>query len=110
MSLPIPIKQRFVAAIEWLMQPVVGIRRAGRRLVVQAIRSRFFLLVAIVSAAPLVIASVGYTYKAATLHEYGFSLWLSWAVAVATWVLFLLTVFVRHQRLRQNAGTPKGDA
>ena len=88
--------------VEWLMQPVRAVKNTRQRLIFRALRSRFFLLVAVLSAMPILFGSLTATYKAAHSTLAGTSLWLLWAVAASSWLLFLLTVADQHWRMQRR--------
>jgi len=89
---------------DWLSTPVVAAKRMNRRFFIQALRSRFFLLCAILTALPLLLSASAMTWKAEkdwlTTSEIG---WLLWLNAILSWVLFILTAAFNHRKLTRRA-------
>lgn len=92
------------AVADWLMRPVVATQQAKQRFFGYALRSRFFLLVAVLSALPLLVGALAATYKAAQPPAEGASIWLLWALAAAAWGLFILTAAYHHWRIVREHG------
>lgn len=85
----------------WLMKPVVKVKAEKQRLISLALRSRFFLLVAVVTAAPILAEAVGATF--AVIRPTGkVTPWLLWPIAILSWVLFILTAVGEHGRLKKQ--------
>lgn len=103
------VRRAVARLVEWLMQPVRAAKNVKQRLLFRALRSRFFLLVAVLSAMPLLFSSSVATYKAAHSPVAGTSLWLPWAVAASSWALFLLTVAHQHWRIRRRKRNGESD-
>jgi hypothetical protein len=95
--------------VERLMQPVRAVKNTKQRLLFRALRSRFFLLVAVLSAMPILFGSFIATYKAAHNPLAGTSLLLLWATATSSWFLFLLTVGHQHWRMQQRKRNGQSD-
>lgn len=95
---------------EWLMQPVRAAKDTKQRLLFRALRSRFFLLVAVLSAVPVLASSLAATYKATHSPDEGFSWWLAWVVAALSWGLFLLTVAYEYRRLTRKKRNDQHEA
>lgn len=86
----------------WLLAPVGAARDVQRRLIFRALRSRFFAVVAAVTAMPVFGEAVGATVGAIR-RKNDVTPWLLWAVAAATWVLFILTVLVSWWRFKRRS-------
>lgn len=99
------LRTKLSAVSDWLMQPVLRAKRASRRLVVQAIRSRFFWLATGLSSLALLWEASYATFKAAKagLND-PLSSTLLWALALVIWVFFLITVYERYTRLKSKRG------
>lgn len=97
------LKARAKAANEWLMTPMVAARRLSRRFFVQLLRSRFFLLCAVLTALPFLFNASAVTWKAeqSWLQKSEVN-WLLWANAFLTWVLFLLTASYNYWKLKRG--------
>lgn len=102
-------KKKLSAVADWLMQPVRRAKRAGRSLVVQAIRSRFFWLATGLSTLALLWEALFATFKAArTGLDDPLSSTLLWILAVVIWLFFLVTVYERYTRLKgKRGGSPR---
>lgn len=86
----------------WLLAPIGKATEIKRRLIFRALRSRFFFFVAFLTAIPTLLPAVGATAKA--VHPKGdVSIGLLWALAIVSWVLFVLTVISEHWRLQRSA-------
>jgi len=89
---------------DWLLAPVVAAKLISRRIFVQALRSRFFLLCACLTAVPLLFSASAMTWKAEmdwlTTLEIS---WLLWLNAMLSWMLFVLTIASNYRRLTNRA-------
>jgi hypothetical protein len=98
------------AVADWLMRPVVATQQAKQRFLGYALRSRFFLFVAVLSALPFLVGALAATYKAAQPPTEGGSIWLLWTLAAATWVLFILTAAYHYWRIVREHGNSDSEA
>jgi sterol desaturase/sphingolipid hydroxylase (fatty acid hydroxylase superfamily) len=95
-------RTKLMVCRDWLLAPIGRASEMKRRLLFRAVRSRFFFLVALLTALPLLVQALAATWKA--VHpkpEVGPV--LLWATAVAAWILFLLTLLSEHWRLSRKS-------
>lgn len=97
------IKTSITKVQSWLMQPIVMTKKVHQRLLFRALRSRFFLLVAALTALPLLIPALSYSTKLINPPS-DVNRLLVWVVSVLSWLLFLLTVVSQWLELKCRLG------
>lgn len=97
------IKTTISKVQSWLMQPIIMTKKVHQRLLFRALRSRFFLFVAALTALPLLIPALSYSTKLVRPPP-DENRSLVWVVAVLSWLLFLLTVVSQWLELKCRLG------
>lgn len=85
------------------MAPLGRATELKRRIIFRALRSRFFFIVALLTAVPTFLEATGATWKAARGNPQ-VGPFLLWAVAIAAWILFTFTVHSEHWSLQRRSG------
>jgi len=88
------------------MMPAVAANRFKRLLVLTALRSRLFVIAAVLTALSELGAAVGATWKA-THPTPDIRGWLVWVVVVSSWVYFALVLFIEWTGRRKKRAKPK---
>jgi cobalamin biosynthesis protein CobD/CbiB len=93
---------QLAACRDWLLAPVGRVTEIKRRLIFRALRSRFFFIVASLTAIPTFLQAAGATWKATHGNPEAGPV-LLWIAAIAAWVLFALTVLSEHWSLQRRS-------
>lgn len=87
---------------QWLLVPVGRVQAVKRRLIFRALRSRFFFIVAGITALPILGEAMGATISAVRPIA-GTSPFLLWVLVAITWTLFILTLLHEKWRLQRRS-------
>ena len=86
----------------WLLRPIGRATELKRRLIFRALRSRLFLIIAILTSIPAILSAASATWKAQLGNADAGPMWM-WVAALSFWLIFVMTVALEHWYLEQRA-------
>ncbi|WP_354677175.1 hypothetical protein [Cupriavidus plantarum] len=95
------LKEKLQSFNNWLMTPVIFATRWRRFILLKMIRSRLFLIAALLTSVADLTYALGATWKASHPSP-DVRAWLLWILAGITWAYFAVVVFYAYRSARRG--------